>query len=259
MQRTRFTIWFNERSGSTHLSSLLNSHPKIACSREIFFRGEGLAEQDYFGQSGISDPREFLKAFFSYDWERLGKLVDDFHPESSPQAIGFKLKYQQVDNYPDLCECIFTTAGLRIIHLLRRNLLATLVSSKMVPRLLQVFQKPNIYVDAPPRSFDRLITLDPRTVLAELDYIQSRITRAREIAAGSTVLEIVYEDLVDHRAEVCGRTLDFLGIREKGELLSSQYLKIMPLSLKESIQNYDEIFQSLVGSRFEYLVDGALR
>src|SRR5208283_4721755 len=52
----RFAIVGNHRTGSSHLVSLLDSHPDIACwNDEIFDKGEA------FEQSSFCDPREFLR------------------------------------------------------------------------------------------------------------------------------------------------------------------------------------------------------
>ena len=47
---TPFVVFFAGRSGSTHLTSLLHSHPDVVCRKEIFHTVE-LSEQD------ASDPR----------------------------------------------------------------------------------------------------------------------------------------------------------------------------------------------------------
>ena len=76
----RFAIVGNPRTGSSHLVSLLDSHPDIACwDDEILDAGEE------FDRSGFNDPRDFLvQRVFWVDAE----------------AVGFKLLWDAMDRTP---------------------------------------------------------------------------------------------------------------------------------------------------------------
>ena len=161
---TPLVIWCNQRSGSTHLSSLLASHPEIACWRELLFVGEGSAQDDYFTRSKSKDLAAFLSSFFNYDWGPRGiNLRDESSIDRVPGAVGFKLKYGQAWRYPTVLDCLFRYRDtLRVIHLVRTNLVATLVSSLMLPTLFVKFGNSNVLVDAQLAGLDRSVWVDPK-------------------------------------------------------------------------------------------------
>ena len=51
----RFAVVGNRRTGSSHLVSLLNSHPDVAC-----WDGEIFSEGEVFDKSSYEKPRDFL-------------------------------------------------------------------------------------------------------------------------------------------------------------------------------------------------------
>lgn len=252
MGTTRFIIWFNERSGSTHLSSLLDSHPKVACYREIFYRGEAGRLEDRFTRSGRPTIKDFMDRFFSYDWGPGGiRIAPERHSSLSPRAIGFKLKYQQIDRYPALREYLIEDPNLRVIHLVRANLVATIVSSKMLRVLLSRLGTTNIVADIDLSEVPRAVYLDPSALLTELGELELRIARAKHVVSHLPIIEVTYEGLILNQSRTCKAILSFLGIETESEL-TSNYQKIMPRSLKDCILNFDEIYSTLKGSRFEH-------
>ena len=62
-------------------------------------------------------------------------------------------------------------------------------------------------------------------------------------------MELRYEDLLDAQAVTCRKVLDFLEV--DGSInLASRYVKIMPRSIEESLENVNEVAKALQGSRF---------
>jgi sulfotransferase family protein len=254
--RTGFVIWFNERSGSTHLSSLLDSHPQISCWREVFYRGEAERVYDYFDRSCLSSTNEFLEHFFEYRWGPEGtRMLIEHDVSVMPRAVGFKLKYQQLARRPDLEGCLELRPQLKIIHLVRQNLLATLVSSHIVDRVFRQFGAANITKEMSVGELSRCVALNPRTIVAELSELEARIAGARESMRRFPMLEITYEDLLRAPAGTCRTILEFLGV-ESTQSLRSRYKKIMPIELRNSIINYADIEFVLNGTRFGDLLKG---
>ena len=268
-----FVIWFHSRSGSTHLVSLLDSHPDIACFPEIFYEAEG-SGKNLFHLSGVHQEEEFLEHFFSYRWGPGGasvirqtsppkrRLLGLFRRRKgsgvhgSPSAVGFKLKYRQADDYPKVYEYLLKHRHrIKVIHLIRENLLASIASSVLCPRVLDQFGDWNIPVYASLGDFNRTVRLEPGAILEQLETLKSLICRSRNAVSCFDVLEVTYEDLVFAENTTSQRLLQFLGVNE-AVTLSSQFRKIMPHCLRDSVENFEEIRCLLNGSKFSYLVEG---
>jgi hypothetical protein len=227
---------------------LLASHPQVACWPEIFFAGEGSSKDDYFTQSQARDVASFLDRFFLYDW---GSINLEGATERRPDAVGFKLKYQQVQRYPSIVDELFSgRKALKIIHLVRENLLATLVSSLIVPKVFERFKDANVLVGKAVDSFQPSVWLNPRTLIAELEALETGIVQARERVAGMSAIEITYEELTTTPSSTSHRVLTFLGV-DPEPVLSSRYRKLLPPSPLDSIENGEEVRAALQGSRFE--------
>jgi hypothetical protein len=252
---TRFFIWFHHRSGSTHLTSLLDSHPDIACWKELFYRGEATATEDSFTLSRAESEDVFLEHLFSYRWGPGGANLCPADPqEPLPRAVGFKLKYQQAAAHPRIFEYLRGQKGVKVIHLIRANLLAALSSAAMIPRLLERFERPNVLAGESLDGIELSVRLDPRTILRELEALETTIALARQQLRGLSTLEITYEDLLNAPAATCRSALRFLGT-DPSLRLTSRYVKIMPCSLHETLANADEIARVLAGSRFATMID----
>jgi hypothetical protein len=246
-----FVIWCNQRSGSTHLSSLLASHPQIFCWRELFFAGEAGSAEDYFTRSKCSDLRIFLDRFFSSEWAAIN-LCEERPTTKQPRAVGFKLKYQQVERYPGVGQYLLSgRSTIRIIHLVRVNLLAALVSARILPLVFARFKDANVLADTPLDGFQPAIRLDPTTLYFDLDFLMSELTRAREFAANFNTIEVTYEDLVRNFSSTSECLLRFLSLNDSTSVLQSRYRKLLPRQPLASISNKREVRIALQGTRFE--------
>ncbi len=252
-----FFVWFHHRSGSSHLCSLLDSHSSVACWGEFFFRGEADAKQDLFSRSGKATEADFLEDFYGYRWNKQGAYLCVEDPEPPlVQGVGFKLKYQQADKHPEAMKYLKSQDKMKAIHLVRTNLLSALISAAMIPRLIKKYRRPNLLSGDRPEDVQRTVRLDPSTVLQELEELEQRIERARQSLGDLDTLEITYEDLVRAEASTCQKVLKFLGIPPDDDL-SSRYVKVMPNSASDSLENVHEIAEALQGTRFETFLDAS--
>ena len=256
MKPTPFIIWFNQRSGSTHLVSLLDSHPEIACFAEIFYQGEGLATNDLFSDSAVHEEGIFLEHFFSYRWGPEGSnIVKKPQKQKSPGAVGFKLKYEQAERYPKVFQYLSKHYDrIKVIHLVRENFLSTIASSMFVPKLLNSFKRPNLHHGVSLEGISRTVKLNPDTILKELETLEAGITRSRNAVLEFDTLEVTYENLVQSQNGTCRRILQFLRVGDT-QKLSSRFKKIMPSSLEDYVENIDEIRSLLSGSKFSHLIE----
>jgi hypothetical protein len=245
-----FFIWFHHRSGSTHLTSLLDSHPAITCWKELFYRGERAAADDLFTRSRAPSADVFLDHVYSYRWGPEGANLSPADPRPPlPRAVGFKLKYQQAAVYPRVLDSLRGRSGIKVIHLVRTNLLAALASAALVPRLWERFGRPHLLAGESPDGIEWSVRLDPRTVIAELEELEARIDEGRRALAEFEVLEITYEELLNAQAATCRTVLEFLGVDAAPDL-TSRYAKVLPRSLRQTLTNADEVAAALAGSRF---------
>ena len=250
-----FVIWFHHRSGSTHLSSLLDSHPAVASWGEFFYLGEAGATQDVYTRSGTPNEATFLDDFYSYRWDAGGANLTETDPEpGSFRAVGFKLKYQQAESYPGVMRYLREQPRIKVIHLVRTNLLAALVSSAMIPRLLDRYRRPNLLSSDSSGSLERTVRLDPDTLVHDLQELASRIDRARDAIAGFDSMEITFENLVDHPGVTCRSLLEFLKVDPTVDL-ESRYVKIMPRSIRDSLNNWPEISVAIEGTPYASMLD----
>jgi hypothetical protein len=106
----RFAVAGNPRTGSSHLVSLLDSHPDIACwDDEIFDVGEA------FEVSSYRDPRDFLRE----------KVFD-----VSANVVGFKLLRDAL-NYVQGPWDWLEELQIRVVHTCRENLLDAYISYQL--------------------------------------------------------------------------------------------------------------------------------
>lgn len=245
-----FIIWCNQRSGSTHLSSLLANHPDLTCWRELLFAGEGTARDDLFTRSGCKNVTTFIDSFFSLKWRHIG-IASATPVHANPVAVGFKLKYQQAVRHAGLIGHLKAKEDrLRVIHLVRRNALATLVSIKLLPTTFSIFKDANAPALST-KTYHPRVYISPRTVVSQLLELEHGLHLARSMVAGMDTIEIFYEDLVTHQATTISRVLTHLGadLRPK---LNSSYRKLLPTSPYDVISNSEEIKDALKGTPFEH-------
>ena len=193
-----FFIWFHHRSGSSHLCSLLDSHSDIACWGEFFFRGEADASADIFSRSRSPSEAQFLGDLYSYRWNKQGAYLCMDNPVLPlPSAVGFKLKYQQASQYPDVVPALQSIDGIKVIHLVRNDLLSAIVSAEMIPRMLKKFRRPNLLTGDCSQDVQRKVRLNCATLITELEELEARIKAGRQALDEFRTLEITYEDLLE--------------------------------------------------------------
>ena len=140
----KFLIITQPRSGSSFLTSCLNSHPQIHCSRGSLFTKHNLSpikgfkpgfltvdrkKSPYYKYRSASFKRQIAHRF------RRNKLIHEFLSAwyaryQDSEAVGFKVNYSQINKYPATISWIKQN-DVKIIHLVRNNLLKRYVSNKI--------------------------------------------------------------------------------------------------------------------------------
>jgi hypothetical protein len=218
MPHIHFAIVGNQRTGSSHLNYLLDSHPEIACwDGELFKPGEE------FDAWPVRDPRDFL----------LRRVFVVNAP-----VIGFKWMVDGM-TYVPRCWDLIEEFGIRLVHTIRDNRLEQFLS-------LQLAILNNAFNDHYGSYKVNRITIERRAFLQWLAVAE----KADEMIARQVGRRRIPRLVVEYE-ELCrgqDRVLDFLGAPRR--TLTSPLSKQRQGDLADSIANFVELQKSFVGTRF---------
>ncbi|SRR6266498_373465 len=219
----RFAIVGNARTGSNYLLDGLKNSPSIRMYHEIFADHNRPVGQDF---------------------DRVFSTV--FQPESkSTKMVGFKVFYNHLTE--DEWQKFLTCRDLKIIHLIRRNRLRTVISLEIAFKTGQWTQsgKSNLGEIKVKR-----LMLDPSKLIKRLEQIEGGEVTARSRFRDREVLEVVYEELVRSPKSVFESVGAYLGI----DGIDPSRIRLRrqnPETLQQLIINYEEIEAALRNTRFE--------
>lgn len=224
---TRFVVLFEGRAGSSHLISLLDSHPRIRAEPEVLKvlkdRGAGPKQQLEWARRALTNSgREFA-------------------------AVGFKTKVRDVLDPGGLAALLVET-GAKVIHMERENLVKLALSSINAQRLYKVTGRFNRLAGDP--------ELPPMIVTpSQLERsIKQRRRWQQELLAYVTQLNlptmrVTYEEFLAEQESVLSDVCHFLNVERNP--LHSVTRKTTPDDLRSAIQNLDELKQHFVGTEYE--------
>jgi LPS sulfotransferase NodH len=275
----KFFIWFQQRSGSTFLVSLLNSHPEIRCKGEVFgcspipFGSGERFERLGGGISGLTVHRRVLNQFpgriddptSEQCTEELESFLGDGFAENRCRrpVRGFKFKFpSQYRVYPEVTSWLDERRSeINMVVLKRDNLLKRALSVMNLKRMKAATGKAN-YRDAvksTPANVRQGITTSPASfdVCEILRIIENfrKLERSFYHWPRQFVrrLDIEYEELQMDAGRVLTELQQFLGVRETLSLKSNM-LKSTPDDLRSFVLNYDELERELKKQQLDYLL-----
>lgn len=235
-QVSPFIILFVERDGSTYLTSLLISHPRVKAVYERFavMRQKGLS-----GEDQLAWAREF--------W--APPLIGKFG------AIGFKTKLVDVLDVNGLAELM---AELRVttIQMRRNNTVKAVVSRMNARRLHEESGKWNLYREKdrmPPMKID-LDEFDRQ--LQERKQAESDLARFVDRLALPT-LDVSYESLLVDRDATLLRVFEAIGVPPHS--VSSKTIKHTSDDLRDAILNFDELQARYAGTAYHAMFDEVIK
>ena len=219
----RFAIVGNARTGSNYLLDGLKTSPSIRMYHEIF--------ADHNRQVGK-------------DFDRVFSTV--FQPESkSTKMVGFKVFYNHLT--AEEWQKFLTCKDLKIIHLIRRNRLRTVISLEIAFKTGQWTQSGK--VNSGEVKLKRLM-LDPPKLVKRLEQIEEGEATARSRFYDRQFLEVAYEELVQSPKLVFESVGSYLGV----DRIDPDRIRLRrqnPETLQQLIINYEEVAAALRNSRFE--------
>lgn len=255
----KFLIITQPRSGSSFLTSCLNSHPQIYCSRGSLFTKHNLSPFKWFKPGFLTADRS-KSPYFKYRSGsfrrqiahrfRRDKLIHEFlsawyAKHQNHQAVGFKVNYSQISRYPATIAWVKQN-DVRTIHLVRKNLLKRHVSNKIAITR-------NVHHSKAPLKPIK-IYIDPKILIEDFRRRQKRFDKYRKRFMGFPFLEISYESLAADQDKETRRILKFLEIDQLMPL-TTDLVKVNPDSLENIIENYGEVKQTLMNTEFESFLD----
>ena len=228
----RFVILCLGRTGSSHLVDLLDSHPQIRCYSEILNEiFPTAAPEGWIGDADTDDAAVHATALLA-------------EPIPGIEVAGFKLPLNSIWDHPETRDWLAGDPDVSVIRLRRRNGLAMLVSRRLVRASLVSQSIHGEYVDTK-------IRIEPRPCLRALERIETENRELDELAAGHPTIDVDYEDLGSPQTQE--RIQRSLGVAP--EPLSSRFERLRKRSLRETIENWDELAAALSGTRFAPMLD----
>lgn len=245
MKAVNFVILTTQRSGSTWIVDVLDQCADTAVYGELFLPTK------MKWQAGSADFPQFFErrrgirplATFNY----LNALY------RQPGHTGFKLMYSNVRTYPEIV-LYFCWRRLPVIHLVRENVLDTVISSDMGQANGQWHRTAVDAAASAPQVTQ--IELNADTLLPRLQWLQKKITFNRNWLRICRLphLEISYEALVRDSSEF-NRITRFLSLPEAAAAKASSFSKIRQSTYADEIINFNEIKETLAGTQYAALLE----
>ena len=225
-QVTQFLIMTTGRTGSSHLLSLLQSHPEIRHWGEII-GGWHLKQEGVKPRMNQHGPVAYIISCYESD-------VDDL-------AIGMKIHYHQfrtayglnvgVKELSQIRQFFLSNKQIKIIHLKRHNKLRMLVSKKIA----ETTDQWQLYKESR-RSACVSVHLSPQECNRAFKKNSRQEEHYDQLFQDHDLLEVYYENLVSDQTAVCNRILNFLQVPLQP--LQSHLLLQNTRALPEVIDNY---------------------
>ena len=260
----KFMLLGHARSGSTLLVCGLMQHPGIHLFGEIFnnleeerksaFRA-GLVNHDLVRPhkaAGALDVEGFYREGADAA-EFLAKRVFYKHARDSV-AVGFKLFYHQARATPGARRAwryLAHQPDLRVVELVRRDLLASLLSLHLAFRTGEWMRPRGA---AAPSEEPEPMQLTPAECEDYFAEVARRRRWARRHFAGHPVLEVEYErDVCGNFEETVYRIQEFVGVpRRRARRLLEKQARWSP---RELIGNYAELHEHFRRTPYAYLFE----
>ncbi len=267
-----FIVYFRERSGSTYLCSLLDSHPEVCCRQEDFHEFKA-------SSSDLSCP-PLIKDGQQESWiRRIGHFGDSTTemPTSSQvvahlhdifsvprRASGFKFKYSiQPRLFPEVFEELQNIqAEIKVIALIRNNVLKQAISRQ---KMMWVRQQTNSLKANFDRSkkfkkaLDEPFELDVEATINYARYsarenheFRKDVNRLKKVG-NFKVHSINYENLNRDPNSILRHAFSFLGVHEDSATRTC-FAKATSDDLTKAISNYSELHAAVQGTELQTML-----
>ncbi len=243
----RFIVLTTPRSGSTWFVDVLSQLPGTTAFTELFLprrkpradRSLSWRTAEYLDQNlrGVELFCELGPEIGMRPWSVVAYLNALYR---RPGAVGFKVMYSNLVRYPELWAYV-VARRVRVVHLVRRNLLDVVVSERVGEATRTVHRlagEPEVAIDP--------VHIDPADLVRRIRRMRRRliVMRGALRACGVPHLEVTYE-LLTREPQTFGAVCAFLSIEWGGRAPQSRLDKLVKRPLAEIIRNYDEVRRAL--------------
>lgn len=255
----KFLVFAQQRSGSRFLTDLLDDHPHVRCgNEELNHPGKSLNLKHL----SVDDYMTALDEVY----DRLFQTKTHSTPEGKSTVVGFKVMYNQgAMHYGEDLMAKLDEAGVKVVHLVRRNKLLQYISQMSN----EADKKMNSDHDAHPKTKEEAerirdeltVSGKPEKVLRWMEDKAEEDTKIANLISAhleSTNYAFVdYEDLSAKTDREVARLFDLLGVEEKrvetelekiheGKKTRKYFVSKQQKPLKEALEH----------SEFAWVLDG---
>ena len=237
---TPFLLLTTQRTGSTWLIDLLNSHPRMTAYSELFIAGG-----DGYPRWGGARDRVFWETWSRQhaalpEDRRLTEYLEQvFSARPGAQAVGCKVMYEQMGRLRQHMAWL-VSRQFHFVHLVRGNLLDIVVSRYAAE------QQGRYHMRVGETLNEEKVILNVDTLRQELTDLQQRVADARRrySAYGCPYAEFSYESLCTN-ADTLPELLRFLQVDPPDAPLQSSLQRMNLRAHDASIENFAEVCRAL--------------
>ncbi len=241
----KFIIAATQRSGTTFFRYVLNQHPDLHIFDELFLDDldNKIGFYQFWQKKIADDPRNLT---YNYAFEILRTYLDNLTADQSAyKAVGIDIKYNQYFIIPWQMN-LLARMGFKIIHVIRRNILKTLISDQLNKQAEQLGR--NSHGTQSVNHVKVKLPAD-QSIINELERRRNEIFEFRRHFTPFDYLELYYEDFFSDEnfssetlaPAVIKRVCSFLGVSVPDTDLVTGLKKTNPDDLRDLISNYDEL------------------
>lgn len=252
-----FVVIARHRTGSNMLRYALETHPQVVQYGELF----NGALQEIAGAYG----KYAYRPHSLVEWRRADArafLNEVIYRDTMPPiaAVGFKLFYRhgRDDGNGNPWPVLRERRDVRIIHLLRRNPIASYLSTERMLRHephieMRMSRRPELRSNGAAGNGGERIVVDVQKFRAYLAAYDSDIRVLSEEFPDRAILELTYEDMSSNAHGVIDSVLDFLGVARWPLQLQTE--RQSEGDVMKEIANLDEVAAAHRGTRWERVPD----
>ena len=209
----KFVIVSAGRSGSNMLTSLLNSHPNIHCYYEIFHDDVFQSAKNFY----YPKSKKQHKFFFDDPQGYIHDVFYNRYHHKNISYVGFKIIYDQTRflGKKSIWSYLESNSDIKIIHLLRGNLLAqylSLVNAQKTRKYDQKNEREHIYEP---------VTLGLKECVKHFKVVEEYIAETELLFHHHDMINVYYEDLTTDRTLQLNKIIDFFGCPESSRIENS--------------------------------------
>jgi LPS sulfotransferase NodH len=241
----RFVILGMQRTGTILLMGLLDSHPEVACTGELFQHKADLV------QHSVPRYRLYvtgsLKGRILYLAARklsIQSYLDNVFTILDAPVVGFKLMLDQANRFPAVLDYL-KVHDFKVIHIVRENLLKTYISRLRA-------RQTGVYLST--KSAKKVLLHVPvDSLIEELAALENEQERLQSMVSRLSLdsVSVRYESIAGRlRGSELRRLLLFLGAYPDIHL-EPRSTKITPDDLGEAIANYEEVVATLIDTGYQ--------